>query len=318
MFTDYNELQNEMSKVEDYINKNISSRNKLLSNIVKELVKSGGKRIRPAFLIISSQFGKYNRKKSVSAAGAIEILHTATLVHDDIIDRSKIRRGNETISEKYGSEIAIYAGDFLFTKAVLMLSNGIAVDKLDMVAKAIKVICEGEVDQYQERYDLDISTFSYLKRISRKTAVLFAASCGLGAYLSKCQGDVIKKLSRFGAYYGIAFQIRDDLNDFISSKESAGKTVGSDFINGNITLPVIYSKGPELNKILNILKNSKSEPIEESIDEVMKLINEKGGITKTKIMLEKYIKKGVKILDSLPENKYRKLLKKMIMELGIY
>jgi heptaprenyl diphosphate synthase len=316
MFAEYIEIQNEMSKIEDYIKKNISSRNKLLSSIVNELVKSGGKRTRPAFLIISSQFGKYNRKKSVSAAGAIEILHTATLVHDDIIDRSKFRRGKATISEKYGSEMAIYAGDFLFTKAVLMLSNGISVEKLDMVARAVKVICEGEVDQYQERYDLNISTFSYLKRITRKTAVLFAAACGLGAYLSKCQASIIKQLSRFGMYYGIAFQIRDDLNDFLSNRDSMGKTVGIDFVNGNITLPIIYSKSPELSNILINFKNSDIEGEKENFDKVMKLVNDKGGIEKTKIMLEKYILKGVKILDNLPENKYRELFRKMIMELG--
>jgi heptaprenyl diphosphate synthase len=315
MFTEYAELQNEMIRIEDYINKNISSRNKLLSDIVKELVKAGGKRIRPAFLIICSQFGKYNRKKAISAAGAIEILHTATLVHDDIIDRSKFRRGRTTISEKYGSEIAIYAGDFLFTKAVLMLSNGIAAEKLDMVARAVKVICEGEVDQYQGRYNLNISTFSYLKRITRKTAVLFAAACGMGAYLSKCNTNIIKLLTRFGMYYGIAFQIRDDLNDFLLSKESAGKTVGADFINGNITLPVIYSKSPELNRILSTFMNSEVEPIKENIDEVLKHIKDNKGIEKTKIMLEKYIIKGVKILEGLPENKYRELLRKMIKEL---
>ena len=316
MYTGYSELQNELIKIEEYINKNISSRNKLLSAIVNELVQSGGKRIRPAFLIISSQFGKYNRKKSISAASAIEILHTATLVHDDIIDRAKVRRGNATISEKYGSEIAIYAGDFLFTKAVLMLSKGISIDRLDIVANAIKVICEGEVDQYQERYDLNISTVSYLKRITKKTAVLFGAACGLGAYLSKCQEDVGKKLARFGLYYGIAFQIRDDLNDFLSNRERTGKPVGSDFINGNITLPVIFSKGPELSKILKTIKASENEALDINIDEIMELVIRGGGITKTKIILDKYIVKGLKILDSLPENKYKGLFRKMILELG--
>lgn len=317
MWTEYPELQNEMMKIEEFIYINISSRNKLLANIVDELIKSGGKRLRPAFLIISSKFGNYNRKKSISAAGAIEILHTATLVHDDIIDRSKVRRGKLTVSEKYGSEMAIYAGDFLFTKAVLMLSNGIAVDKLGMVAKAIKVICEGEVDQLQERYNLNINTFSYLKRISRKTAVLFAASCGLGAYLSKCKVGVVKKLSRFGMYYGIAFQIRDDLNDFILDEESAGKPVGSDFINGNITLPVIYSKSEELEKILEKLKNNETEVLPEHIEAVLRLVNNKGGIEKTKIILQKYISRGLKVLDSLPESQYKELFRKMIKDLMI-
>jgi heptaprenyl diphosphate synthase len=317
LWTEYSELRNEMIKVEEYINKNISSRNKLLASIVNDLVSSGGKRLRPAFLIISSKFGKYNRKKSISAASAIEILHTATLVHDDVIDNSKFRRGISTVSDKHGNEMAIYVGDFLFTKAVLMLSTGIAVDKLDIVAKAIKVICEGEVDQLQERYNLNISTFSYLKRISRKTAVLYSAACGLGAYLSKCPIKVVRKLSRFGLYYGIAFQIRDDLNDFLSDAEHAGKPIGNDIINGNITLPVIYSKSPELERIFNNLKTNNAEPLSEEIEAVMKFVKDKGGIEKTKNMMEKYIIKGVKILDSLPENKYKEVFKKMIMDLKV-
>lgn len=317
MWSDYPEIGNELELVEVYIKKNISSRNRLLSQVAGELVRAGGKRLRPAFVIISAKYGKYDSEKVISAAGAIEILHSATLVHDDIIDRSKLRRGKETVSEKYGVDMAVYTGDFLFTKAILMLSKDIQVEKLDMVAKAIKSICEGEVDQYQERYRADASVFTYLKRIKRKTAILFGAACGMGSYIGECPREVSLKLAKFGMYYGMAFQIRDDINDYVSSESKSGKPVEKDLMEGVVTLPVIYAikNSSPIKKIVEDVLEKRSMITSKDVMEVYKLVRDYKGVEEAKKLLEKYVYKALQMLQALPDSRYNKILAELVRKL---
>ncbi|GAE86834.1 polyprenyl synthetase family protein [Acetivibrio straminisolvens] len=136
LLSHYPEIEKELALIEEFIYKNVRSRNRLLNETVSEIVQSGGKRLRPAFVILASQFGKYNRKKVIPAAAAIEILHTATLVHDDIIDRTKFRRGRVTISEKFGVDMAVYVGDYLYTKAVLLLAGNVPEKRWVFLQKA--------------------------------------------------------------------------------------------------------------------------------------------------------------------------------------
>jgi heptaprenyl diphosphate synthase len=319
LWSKYPEIYNELNAVEEFIRQNTRSRNKLLSKIVEDLFSAGGKRLRPALAIISARFGNYDSDKIVSIAGAIETLHTATLVHDDIIDRSKLRRGKVTVSEKYGSDMAVYTGDFLFTKAVLMLSKGISAEKLEQVARAVKTICEGEVDQFEDRFNTDTTVYVYLKRINRKTAALFASACALGADASECTKNVLMPLSKFGLYFGMAFQIRDDIHDILLSSESTGKPEGSDAAKGVITLPVIYSmKGNKAlkDRILS-LKEKEDSVCAEEIFEIKKMIREAGGIEKSSTLLDKYIQKGLAMLESLPQNPYRTALEDIIKMLGV-
>jgi len=170
LWSSYPEILTDLALVEDDIKKNTHSKNIVLQEIISGLFNAGGKRLRPAFVVIASKFGKHgksNKKKVISIASAIEILHTATLVHDDIVDKSKIRRGHPTIFQTHGSNIALYAGDLLYTRSVLALSKDIPVDRLETIARAIKILCEGEIDQYLDRKNLNISVLSYLKSIAR-------------------------------------------------------------------------------------------------------------------------------------------------------
>ncbi|MCX8129002.1 MAG: polyprenyl synthetase family protein [Clostridia bacterium] len=319
MWAEYPEVEKELEVVEKYIRDNIRSRNKLLNSIVTELVDAGGKRLRPAFVIIASKFGKYNPKKSIPMAGAFEILHTATLVHDDIIDHAKYRRSKKTVSHRYGSDIAIYTGDFLFTKAVLMLSRDIPTDQMEIVARAIKVICEGEVDQYQDRYNVNSSVMSYLKRINRKTAVLFSTACAVGAYLSKCPAKVVRNLARFGFCYGMAFQIKDDLKDFLSDEKSEGKPVGHDILKGIFTLPAIYAinKNSEVRAFIKRLTDKKENIEDTELIELYGLIRKEDGIRYTGEILDRYITRGMTALDNIPDNRYKKILRELLNELAL-
>ncbi len=317
MWNKYPDIYSQLSLTEKLISDNMRSRNKLLSSVVSELVGAGGKRLRPAFVIISAKFGKYNAGKVIPMAGALELLHTATLVHDDVIDCSSLRRGKATVSEKYGNDMAIYTGDFLFTKAVMMLSAGIPLDRLEMVARAVKTICEGEVDQYQDRYNADVSVLSYLKRISRKTAVLFASACSVGSHLAKCSVPVCKNLTRFGFCYGMAFQIRDDLNNFLSDTQSEGKPVGSDIAKGVLTLPVIYAinESGELKSMIKDLFKSRGQASQSRIERITGLIAEAGGTRNSERILESYINRAFKLLGRLPGNKYNDIFKELLGQL---
>lgn len=319
MWVRYPEISEELILIENYIRKNTLSRNNLLSEIVGDLVESGGKRLRPALVVLCAKFGEYNREKVIPVAGSIEILHTATLVHDDIVDRSKIRRGKVTVSEKYGLDMAVYTGDFLFTKAVIMLSRHLPGDKTDMIAKGIKSICEGEVDQFIDRFNVDTSVMSYLKRINRKTAILFTAACALGASVSQCPDQITRMLARFGFCFGMAFQIRDDLNDFALNGNTLGKPVGNDISKGIITLPVIHvlrSDEKARKLITTVLKRRETLSMNEVI-EIAALVKDRGGIEYSRKMLDTYIKRGIKSLDGLPDNICRQAMEDLIKGLSL-
>lgn len=310
----YPEIEEELIGLEEFIQKNVRSRNRLLDETVNDIVQSGGKRLRPAFVILASKFGKYNKKMVIPVAAAIEILHTATLVHDDVIDRTKIRRGQITVSEKHGVDMAVYVGDYLYTKAVLLMSGNVPAKKLGIIAKGVKAICEGEVDQFQHKYLIDTSVFTYLKRIARKTAVLFSSACALGADISNCPKKISRSLIRFGFYYGMAFQIKDDINNYTKTQYEIDKPVGNDIIEGVITLPVIMGlkQNPDLKGTLQNFLNKRGNISEEEAYSVLELIKKSGGIEASGTLLHKYIERASRELQKLPDNKYRKAFERII------
>lgn len=317
MWTNYPEIASELKLIEENIKNKVKTKNKLLSAIVNELFDSGGKRIRPAFTVASARFGNYNSERVIAAAGALEILHTATLVHDDIIDKAKLRRGRNTVTEKYGVDMAVYTGDFLFTKAILMLSRDFSIEKLDLVASSIKTICEGEVEQYIDKYNANTTILSYLKRISKKTAVLFSAACGLGAYAAECPEDIAKKLAKFGFNYGMAFQIKDDINDFVSNETAEGKPVGNDLAEGIVTLPAIFAikNDSRLRDMVAALLEQKENMDRKGLTEAVRLVRELHGIDYTRDVLKKYMQRGLRVLEELPDNNSKIMLADMIRQL---
>jgi len=321
----YPEIREEMLLLEKMMHKCISTKNKLLSDIVKELINAGGKRLRPAFVILSSKYGTFDREKVLSAAAGIELLHTATLVHDDIVDCSQMRRGNATVSEKYNTDMAVYTGDFLFTASITAFSNNVPSDLLGLMAKTMKFICESEVKQYEDKFNTEISVLSYLKKTAGKTAALFSMSCHLGAVLGKCERSVIRNLSRYGYYYGMAFQIRDDILDCISTPSSIGKPVKNDIKEGIVTLPIIYTmkQNQEAKKLVreiffnSMQKNSDSiiRNNSDKINTLMEMVIESGALELSERLQQKYIEKGISALKALPYNKQTGILADIICDL---
>jgi heptaprenyl diphosphate synthase len=254
LWSKYPVINEELTAFEEYLETVLVSRSKFLTNASKDAVLSGGKRLRPAFTILAALHGEYDRKRVFPAAASVEILHAATLVHDDIIDNAKTRRGKMTLSEKHNTNLAVYTGDYLLTKSLkLLIKTGLKPEKLDVLARAITLLCEGEVDQYLNKYSVS-SVYNYLKRILGKTGVLFSASLVLGAKTANLSDDIARQFGRFGFSFGAAFQIRDDLLDIFSDSSKEGKPVLNDLKEGVATLPVIMAvrNKPEILKEVNV------------------------------------------------------------------
>jgi len=302
----------DIARVEQYIRSNLVSKQKILESALKELVEAGGKRLRPALVLLSGKFGKYQAKKLIPMAAAIEILHTATLVHDDIIDEAKTRRGMPTVQTRWGKDIAVFTGDFLFTKAFLLLTSSTAFENLQRLSRVIKAICEGEVEQYQYRYDKNVTVRQYLKRIGRKTALLFALSCFIGAHESGCSRDAIRSLGKFGFNFGMAFQITDDLLDFTGDPVKTGKPVGRDFVQGVYTLPLIYTlNSPDFRDETAILLDKQGyEPAD--VDRIVELVHLSGGIDYSRRLASRYLNRAITCIQTLPPNPARTALEDLV------
>ena len=282
---------------------------KSLKKLLSPLVDAGGKMLRPAFLLLAAKFGEYDSNKIHNLAATIEMMHMATLVHDDIVDEAKIRRGVETIQHKYSKEYAVYIGDFLFCQCFIMLSGfNYSTENLRDISKAISKICMGEIIQHNIRYSKNTNLKKYIKVISGKTAALFAISFYTGAKESNCSEKTSKLLGRVGYYIGMAFQIIDDLLDYSGDTSKLGKNAQSDLIKGYYTLPLIYAMAEDKeNKISTILDNSSLN--DENVREITKLVNEYKGIDKAQNLADKYTKKAFDYIEKLPECESKEIIK---------
>ncbi len=302
-------IKEELAAFEDYLSTKLASRNQFLESASKRMVLSGGKRLRPAFTIIAALHGDYNREQVFPAAASVEILHTATLIHDDIIDNAKTRRGQPTLSERHSNNLAVYTGDYLLSKSMrLLLETGLKPEKLDVVARAISLLCEGEVDQYLSKYTLE-SVNHYLKRIIGKTGVLFSASLVLGAKTANLSDDVARQLGRFGNSFGAAFQIRDDLLDILSNQKIEGKPVLNDLKEGIATLPVILAvkNNPVLKEQIEIYFKGNGE-----INSLLKQIIASGGVKDAEQLKYRYIKKCRGYLEKIPYSPFNGALNEIV------
>ncbi len=319
MWERYPEINANLKKVEAIIENNLKSKNKPLEELLKTLSNAGGKRLRPAFVILSAGFGKSRDDKLLTAAAGIEILHMATLVHDDIIDDAGVRRGKPTINRMHGDKMAVYMGDYLLTRAVSLLSRAVPEKRLEQIAKGIKSICEAEVEQFYSRYHSEVSLVTYLKRIGRKTAAMFAYSCAEGAFLSKTPRKHIRNLSKFGFYYGMAFQIQDDILNLTQEMKKTGKPKGNDIQEGVITLPLILAlrKSRDFSKsVEHMLTGRKLE--QKDIGWIIQEIVRLGGIVEAQAWTDRYVQKALKMIEALPNKPEKKILADLAIGLENY
>lgn len=299
-------LNEEMEKVRQLIRSKSKSKFTAIQEIVDDVIDLNGKMLRPYMTIVSANFGDYKSEKIVKLASAIEMLHMATLIHDDIVDDSKIRRNKESVQSKYGKDMAVYAGDYLLSKALSMLSaDEYDASHMERLAKAVEHICESELLQFQSKFNL-LNVKNYLRIISGKTAALFAISMYSGAAEGGCEEVFAKQMGRIGYELGIAFQIIDDILDFSDNQDQVGKTTRNDLKKGYFTLPAIYA-----------LQGINVQAIEYSEAVMMDLIKKNKGIEKARVLAQKYTKKAYKRIAGLPESNYKlavEQLAKMLLD----
>lgn len=313
IWNQYEEIKTELTSVILIMEKNTKCKNKKIENSIRDLIHSGGKMLRPAFLLISSHFGNYDSNKATSLAAVMEMMHMATLVHDDIVDDSKLRRGQPTIQSKYGTDYAVYIGDFLFCVCFKILASMSSLKNIKIDSNSMSRICLGEIDQLSSRFDTELSVKSYLSRVSGKTAELFSLSLYIGAAESGCSDALSRKFWKIGHNIGMAFQIIDDTLDYIGTDESIKKSAANDIKQGIFTLPLIYAALNNKNDFNPYFK--KDFFSDKDIRDIFMLVNKYNGVNKSIELADKYTKKAFKLINSLPENPYKIVLKELAEKL---
>ncbi|KIQ93653.1 Heptaprenyl diphosphate synthase component 2 [Anoxybacillus thermarum] len=297
----YSFLNGDLNQIEEQLKMTVQTSDPLVNEASLHLLEAGGKRIRPVFVLLGGQFGTYHFEKMKRVAVALELIHMASLVHDDVIDGAMLRRGKETIQAKWGDQFAMYVGDYLFARALEQMCEIDDPVAHHILAKTIVEVCRGEIGQISDKYRFDQNLRRYLQRIKRKTALLIAASCQLGAVVAGAPEAVHKKLYWFGYYVGMSFQITDDILDFIGTEKQLGKPAGSDLSQGNVTLPVLYAMKEQTLKeqIIKVNERTTSHEMEHVIDGIKRT----NAIEKSYELGDRYLQKALHTLQKLPRNR---------------
>jgi len=286
----------------------------LLDRVTRYLLKRKGKQMRPMFVMLSAKLHGEINESTYRAASLVELLHTATLVHDDVVDDSNERRGFFSINALWKNKIAVLVGDYLLSKGLLLSIEGKDFKLLQIVSEAVKQMSEGELLQIEKARKLDIEESVYYDIITKKTASLIASCCACGAASVGIDDDGIDKMRQFGTKVGIAFQIKDDLFDY-DLNNLTGKPKGIDIKEQKMTLPLIYtlnnSSRKEKRRIINVVKNHNTDA--ERVGEVIQTVNSKGGIDYARKQMINYRDEALELLDAFPENEARQSLEKLVI-----
>ena len=303
----YEIIKEDIIKVNKFIVTNLKSDVPLIPIISEHLLKSGGKRIRPTLtLLFSKLFGYHFGNRNIELASCIELIHMASILHDDVVDDSKLRRGKSTANNLWGNKSSILVGDYLFSKSFQIMVNDADFEVMKTIANASQSLAKGEVMQLSLTNNLDSTKDKYLKVIEGKTAGLFSAASVLGGIITKQKKETLDYLSLFGNYLGIAFQILDDVLDYDETSSSFGKKVGDDFKEGKVTLPIIiaFSKSNNIEKlfwkrVIEDLNQEKSD-----LKKALDIIKKYDCLIEARNYAEIYAIKAKQILFKLPKNKF--------------
>lgn len=304
--------------IKQVIESDITATNQLIFNELKSdvalinqlgfyIVNSGGKRLRPNLVLLSANALNYDGAHHHTLAAVIEFIHTATLLHDDVVDDSSLRRGKETANALFGNEASVLTGDFLYSRAFQMMNRVNSMAVMDLLADTTNLIAEGEVLQLMNCNEPDISESDYYEVIRRKTAILFAAACELGAILAE-RNDLREPMHQYGLNLGMAFQVVDDLLDYISSAEAMGKNVGDDLAEGKPTLPVMYAMQHGSDEQAKIIRNAIKQGDDSQLSDVLQAIEQTGALDYCRKQAERFSNQANQVLEALPDSDYKQAL----------
>lgn len=296
----YDLLGDGLLKTEEYIRGLLRSENGEIETAALALLDSGGKRLRPGLLLLSARCGTYEEDKLIPFAAAVEMIHMASLVHDDIVDDTPLRRGKPTIARSMGRETALLTGNFMLAKALgAVLSAEDDAIRQSALYTATEM-CRGEFSQLRVRREPDFSAEGYLLRVKRKTANLISAACEIGAHAAKAEEATVNALKAFGENLGIAFQITDDILDYTAKTEEFGKAVGGDLAEGLATMPLIcaWNKGNSRKVIRALFEKGRSS--QQAVKELIALVEANDGTKEAAAMAAAYIEKAKEALEKIP------------------
>ncbi|MFI5220539.1 MAG: polyprenyl synthetase family protein [Bacteroidia bacterium] len=306
-------IKNEMELFEKKFHDAMRSKVPLLDKIMHYIVKRKGKQMRPMFVFFSAGICGGINESTYTGASLIELLHTATLVHDDVVDDANLRRGFFSINALWKNKIAVLVGDYLLSRGLLISVAQKEFELLEIVSTAVREMSEGELLQIEKARKLDIDENIYYEIIRQKTASLIASCCAVGASSAKAEKEIVNKMHQFGENVGIAFQIKDDLFDYEKNLKT-GKPSGIDIKESKMTLPLIYSLSKAQNsdkrRIINIIKNNNTD--DKKVAEVISFVNSTGGIDYAKKQMHDFQQKSFELISFFPENIFKKSLMDLV------
>lgn len=306
-------IAGEMQEFEKKFRSFMRTRVLLLDKIMSYIVKRKGKQMRPMFVFLTAGMaGGRIEESAFRGAALIELLHTATLVHDDVVDDANQRRGFFSVNALWKNKIAVLVGDYLLSRGLLLSVDNGDFDLLKLVSQAVREMSEGELLQIEKARNLDITEAVYYDIIRKKTASLIASCCAVGAASSRTSAEVVDKMRLFGEKVGMAFQIKDDLFDYGTSE--IGKPLGIDIKERKMTLPLIYALQNagwlEKRRITYMVRNQSHKPAK--VQEVISFVKQSGGMEYAKAVMERYYSEALALLDSFPDSSYKTSLRSMV------
>ncbi|WP_025761806.1 polyprenyl synthetase family protein [Dyadobacter tibetensis] len=306
-------VADEMKVFEQKFRQFMKSEVMLLDQIMNYIVRRKGKQLRPMFVFLSAGVCGSINESSYRGAALIELLHTATLVHDDVVDDSNYRRGFFSVNALWKNKIAVLVGDYLLSRGLLLSVDHGEFDLLKIVSTAVRELSEGELLQMEKARRLDIDETVYYQIIKQKTASLIASCCAVGACSVGATAEVVEKMHLFGEKVGMAFQIKDDLFDY--GEDEIGKPLGIDIKEKKMTLPLIYALNQaslmEKRRIISLIRNQSHKP--KKVQEVIQFVKSSGGLTYAKNVMQRYVDEARQILSEFGDSSHRRSLEQLVL-----
>ena len=302
-------MKNELDQMNKILVNRLDSNVDLINQMSHYIISSGGKRIRPLLLLLCARATDYDGDYHYSMAVVIELIHTATLLHDDVVDQSTTRRGQETANELWGNAPSVLVGDFLYSRAFEIMVEPNSMEIMKILSKATNQISEGEVLQLLNIKNANVTQKEYYRVIERKTACLFKAACQIAGILSNSNQKVIEAMGKFGMHLGNAFQIIDDTLDYESDSNIIGKEVGDDLSEGKVTLPMIYALEKTTKSDKKILTDAIQNADASNINQVVEILMNVNAFQYSRDIANKESNMALESIDFLPSSKYKTALK---------
>ena len=308
-------IKEDLKELELQLKESISSDVELATEVSSYIVKSGGKRIRPTITILIARALNYRGKELINLATAIELLHTATLIHDDVVDQSEIRRGKTSIHKKWDNAHGVLVGDFVYSKAFQLMASLKNKQIIQTLADSTNRISEGEVMQLNFLESKSIKEEDYFEIIGRKTAELFKACAHTAALIAEAEENLVKTSCEFAYALGIVFQLTDDLLDYYGDELRTGKKIGKDFLEGKITLPLIKAYDLANTDDLRLLKRAFETRDEGKLYDVINIISRSGAVKEVEKVTNEYSEKCLNLLDKFQDSIYKESLRAVVTNL---